>query len=198
MVQVNPYQLKKFVKHVCIVTKKFYDHELARKGVYQHLEKIKDKHSQDKDIAVLNQKINDLLEKQAAVTEVGLSTRVPVSIIEKIQLLQKQLNLAQNDVSALTVKNQELKKALDAISYLQESIGDTSEGKDEIERNVQKVEDKVDTEYRHFLRSELDKKISFLESSLKKLSKNEKIRPSKIKELSRKLEYYKKQLKVKS
>ena len=189
--KISSNQLKRFVRHLSLVTKKYYEREKAKKSLDNHLNKIKKSSNLNKEMELLNKKINMLLEKETKVAELGLNKILPESIQKKVRLLEEQLALTQSERDKLTSDNEELKKSVDSLSNLKSTFDDVDETKDETERRVQAIEDKVDNKYREFLIRELDQKISLLESNYQRISKDKSISPNRLYKIEEKLKAYK-------
>lgn len=193
--KISSHQLKRFVRHLSVVTKKYYDHEKAKKSLDNHINRIKKSSNLDRDMELLNKKINILLEKETKITELGLNKRLPESVQKKIRLLEEQLAITQTERDALTTENNELRQSVDSISSLKSTFDDVSDTKEATERKVQAIEDKVDDKYRGFLIKELDQKISLLELNYERISNDHSISPNRLYRIEEKLKAYKDQLK---
>ena len=193
--QISSHQLKRFVRHLSLVTKHYYERENAKKNLDSQLNKIKKTSNLDKDIELLNQKINLLLEKETKVAELGLNKKMPSSIQKKIALLEEQLELTETERDKLTKENIDLRKNIGSLSKLKSSIENVDETKEKKDEIVRDLESNVDRKYREFLLRELSQKISLLESNYKRISKDKSISPSRLYKIEEKLKVYKAQLK---
>lgn len=169
---ISSHKLKKFVKHLCIVTRHYYGREEARRELKLH---FKNKKSAN-DIELLNRKINLLLDKETKVAELGLNKNIPVSVQKKIRFLESQLALMGQERDQLLAENEELKEALDTLSN---NAGTTEQ---------------VDRKYRQQLIRELSEKISLLESSYNKIVNDSSIHPGRLEGIKERIESYKSQL----
>lgn len=193
---ISSHQLKRFVKHLCIVTKHCYEREDARKKLDLHLKKIEKSDNVEKEISGLNKKINLLLEKEAKVARLGIRKRtIPVEIEEKIHLLEKKVSLIQADRDNLSKENDELKEIIGTVEHLKKTTNEVEETKRRHHERVNRIKNKVDKEYRKNMLSELKDKISVLESSYKRISNDKTIHPGRLHKIEEKLKKYKKHLK---
>lgn len=193
---ISSHQLKRFVKHLCIVTKHCYEREDARKKLDLHLKKIEKSDNVEKEISGLNKKINLLLEKEAKVARLGIRKRtIPIEIEKKIHLLEKKVSLIQADRDKLGKENDSLKEAIESIKHLRKTAHAIEEKKKETDERVNKIKNRVDKEYRKNMLSELKDKISVLESSYKRISNDKTIHPGRLHKIEEKLKKYKKHLK---
>jgi len=66
--QIHPERLKRFVRHVCVITKKYKDREKSRIDLQKQMEKLKrfstKKKEMDQELKELNQKVSLVLEKE--------------------------------------------------------------------------------------------------------------------------------------
>ena len=193
--KLSSHQLKRFVRHLCIVAKHYHGKENARKSLESQLKKIKKSTDSDINIELLNKKINMLLEKETKVAELGLTKSVPASVLKKIKFLEEQLKLDQEERNKLTSENEKLKNAIDSVSDLKGAVNEFAERKDVTEDRVKIIEKHVDKEYNEFLINEMEEKIALLESSYKRISRDMSIDPSRIHKIGEKLKSYKEQLK---
>ena len=195
MDSVSGSELKRFVKHLCIVSKNYHDREQAQKNLQLHLERIKKDDNVERAVSDLSKKINILLEKEAKVAGLGIKKNVPVSIRHKIKLLEEELNNIQGERDLLSKENVQLKKAIDSIAGLQDTAADIVETNTQTEHRVDKIEERVDKRYHNYRIEELENKIQFLESSFKKISKDKSISPNRLYRIERRLKELKKRLK---
>lgn len=158
--------LKKFVKHLCIVTKHYYERENAKISLQTHLVK-----NQSRDnLEILNKKINLLLEKESKVAELGIKKKVPLVVQKKIRFLESQIDLLNHERDKLEAENEELRRSIFAMTGQQPVLAD---------------EEMVD---------ELRQKIQLLESSYKKIQDDKKFSPDRLKVIKEKIDFYKEQL----
>ena len=192
--KISSHQLKRFVRHLSVVTKHYYEREKAKKSFDSHLNKMKKSTDIDKDISLLNKKINILLEKESRVAELGIDKKLPPSAKKKIALLQEQLVITQTERDAAVTENESLKKSVESLSDLKEAMNHIDETKEKTEKRVGEIESKVDNKYREHILNELKEKISLLESNYKQISKDNSINPARLYRVEEKIKSYKEKL----
>ncbi|MBD3164698.1 hypothetical protein GF323_05865 [Candidatus Woesearchaeota archaeon] len=192
--QINPFQLKKFMKHLCIVSKRYYDRENSKKNLDSHLDKLKKK-GLHAEIGKLNSRIDDLLEKEVNVSQLGRDKRMPVSVMKKLRRLEKELDELKSERAGLREENKELKKAVQSMTGLREAIETVHRKKDSVKNKVHKLGNTVEEEHKRKQVEELRDKIVGLEESYNRLKKDRSIHPARLHKIEEKLNQYKKKLK---
>lgn len=120
--EISPAALKTFLKHVCIVSKKYYDREKARKELKSHIDKIKKSPSikkksfLEKELRVLDTKLNNVLEKEAQL--IGMERHGSISIAE----LKRKIDEMQKELIAVKCERDELQKSKEILENFNRSL----------------------------------------------------------------------------
>jgi hypothetical protein len=168
--KISSRQLKRFVKHLCRVSKKYDEKENARANLVQHLHTLSASKDIGNDLAELDKKINTLIDKETDIAELGLRKRVPKGVMEKIKLLEDELELLKVERYKLRAENENLKKAMGSVSILKENVQDIDRYKERIEERTNQIEKQIDEKYRDSIIRQLKEKVRFLELNYKRIS----------------------------
>jgi chromosome segregation ATPase len=195
--RLSALQLKKFLRHLCVVTKHYYEKEEARKKLDRKISKIKKNYDSDKDILALNKNINMLLEKERKIAQLGVIKKVPDEVKESITILNDQIEFLVAERERLMNHNNDLRATLEAIKEMENEQEEEKkpEIKKQVKAKVVTVKKKIQADSRKELIAELHKKISLLESSYKKMSKKKGINKKRLSSIKERIADYKNKLK---
>jgi hypothetical protein len=187
-------KLKKFIKHMAIVVNRHYEKEQARKHVDSHLEKLKST-GMEKDIEELQKKIIQLLKKESRVAELGKHKTPSPSILNEIRELENQVIGLQLKYDQVFLENKELRKALEAVSDLKNSVEQVKDVKEVDHKNLNYIENIVEKKHNEFVLNDLKEKIARLESRYKQISDIKSLNPIRLHSIEKRIIEYKNQLK---
>ncbi|MBR9699318.1 hypothetical protein GOV09_02590 [Candidatus Woesearchaeota archaeon] len=192
MSELSPAKMRRFIKHLCIITNKYYDREQAQLDVNEHVRKMKDS-DVDHGLSRLNKKINKLLDKELQIAELGNGKKLSPSMKKALELLKKELSLSEGQRKKLLRENSVLRNHLEGLQDVTEEV---VKHKTKSLSRMKKIEGKVNLKYRSHLLYELHDKVDELEDQYNKLSRDKSQDPARLYKVEQRLKLYKKKLKL--
>ncbi len=193
MTQLSSHKMKKLIRHMCIVAKHYHDREKAKKSLALQFKKLKRSKDIERDLDLLNKKLNLLLQLETKIAGMGTPKEIPTSFVEKVAILEKELKLAQEERDMLRDENTKLKESVDTLTDLKQDI---KAHKQKTTIRVEKIEKHIDTHLqRKSTVDELHNKINLLEEAYKRISKSKKVSPKRLAAVKEKIKQYKDKLK---
>src|SRR3989338_7538180 len=119
--EMNPAQVRRFVWHLCNVSRRYADRESARLDVDDHLDMLKSDGATKQDV---HAKIGNLLEKELKVAELCQDRALPASVKVKLALLQEQMEHIRSERDYLLRQNSRLKQSIDDLRQLAGQVGE--------------------------------------------------------------------------
>lgn len=144
--RINPEGLKKFVRHLCVVSKKYDDRESARKGLKTQIKKVKTislaknpkRWLVEKELKALNDKISLVLEKESKL--LGIEEKDSALIAE----LQNKIQRLESEIVGRERSGEEkIKEMSDALTALREKVKQVAELKTGREQRIKELERRI-------------------------------------------------------
>lgn len=134
MEQISPHTFKNFVRHLCVVTKKHEDRELAKQRLKQQLQKVKQvsllgkkRWVIEEELKRLESKVADVLTKELEILSLGREDSIIIKDLkDRIQRLEFQLYEARRN------KGFELRESNEKIGQLNYALSDMKERLDSL------------------------------------------------------------------
>lgn len=117
--------LKRFVKHLCIISKKYEDKESARRDLRRQITKLKTaslskktkRYVLEKELKDLENKINSVLEKELELLTLGKQDSILIrKLNDRLQQLEDHFNITKEKLDIFTSKKVSAKKPAKTIS----------------------------------------------------------------------------------
>lgn len=141
---LNSHALKRFLKHLFIVSKKYRESELAKKGLEKQIKKVKTipfknpkRWLVEKELKILESRINNVLSKEAEVLKLGKEESCrSIELNSRIEELERQLRRSIKIGEEDKEKIAQLSLSLDE---MKQSLGDRLER----EKRIKELEKRV-------------------------------------------------------
>jgi hypothetical protein len=177
---------------MCIVTKHHHDREKAKKSLDLQIKKLKRSKDIERDLDLLNKKLNFMLQLESKIATLGTPREIPTSFVEKVSILEKDLKLAQEERDMLRDENTKLKESVDTVTDIKKDIKAHKQKTDTRVHRIEKhIGEHLDRRQRINI---MEEKIALLESSYKRISKSKKVSPKRLAAVKEKIKLYKDKL----
>ena len=158
--KMDPERLKRFVRHLCLISKKHRDREEARAELQRQIQRLKKfsskKKEMDEELRELDRKISLVLEREAQLLGV-----------------QRGETAASGELMRGVMENKErIRQINDSISDVKEKLDNYIRVKTERERKINELEDKIRSKVReNKVVSSLKNRLNGLEVKYNQLKK---------------------------
>ncbi|MBS3135646.1 hypothetical protein J4401_01680 [Candidatus Woesearchaeota archaeon] len=181
--------MKRFLKHLCVVSKRYYEREQARKKFDVQLKKVTKSPNIDSELALLNRKVSLLLDAEAKVASLGKDKGTPAAVKRRLKIMEEKLSWTESERDLLARQNESLMNALTSAWKMSEGSSDES-----IEEKLEELKLSSEKDHKEFVIKDMKGKIRLLEDSYQEIRKDKSVSKDRLAAIKNKLESYKETL----
>ena len=185
---ISPYQLKQFLKHLCLVSKHYHARDIAHGLVQSDLEKI---NASKKEIGKLRANIASLMRTHEDVSLLGKTRKMYPEHLARMNVMGARMERLERENSHLRSENRRVHDLIDEIISAHKTVRRT---KTTVDEKVRSIEKNVNRSFRDIIKKELTHQILVTEREYKRLAGSKTVHPARMENILERLKESKKRL----